>query len=192
MAPPKEYTTHTLETNPLLEGVDKGLIGQAVQRLLKSSRLALANHPKGGRCLKFVSAEAAQQQVERFGGLTTNELLVYQKIEEARNRGLFQKDLKSKTGITNPNTIKTIIDKLVKRKLIKDFTSVHTGKKKMYILAELEPSAELTGGNWYTNGELDCDLVDTCYKLALCVFRNKKRDGASIKEVRCDLLWSGV
>ena len=48
-------------------------------------------------------------------------------------------------GITNPNTIRTIIEKLMKRKLIKDFTSVHTGKKKMYILAGLEPSKELTG-----------------------------------------------
>lgn len=161
------------------------MLGQAVQRLMKTSRLTLASHPKGGRCLKFVSAELAQQQVERFGGLTTNELLVYQKIEEARNRGLFQKDLKAKTGITNPNTIKTIIDKLVKRRLIKDFTSVHTGKKKMYILADLEPSAELTGGNWYTNGELDCDLVDTCYKLAYVLFKQRQRAGASIKEVSC-------
>jgi hypothetical protein len=49
------------------------------------------------------------------------------------------------TGISNPNTIRTIIEKLMKRKLIKDFTSVHTGKKKMYILAGLEPSKELTG-----------------------------------------------
>jgi len=36
-----------------------------VQRLLAKSRLTLLNHPKGGRCLRYVSAEVAQQQVER-------------------------------------------------------------------------------------------------------------------------------
>eukprot|EP00290_Baffinella_frigidus_P050642 CAMPEP_0180408632 /NCGR_PEP_ID=MMETSP0989-20121125/42374_1 /TAXON_ID=697907 /ORGANISM="non described non described, Strain CCMP2293" /LENGTH=197 /DNA_ID=CAMNT_0022412571 /DNA_START=17 /DNA_END=608 /DNA_ORIENTATION=- len=146
MEPPKDYDEHSLHTNKAFQGVDMAMLGQAVQR------------------------QQAQQQVERFGGLSTNELLVYQKIEEAKTKGLFQRDLKSRTGITNPNTIRTIIEKLMKRKLIKDFTSVHTGKKKMYILAELEPSAELTGGNWYTAGELDMDLVETSSKLALHFF----------------------
>mmetsp|Transcript_25832 Transcript_25832/g.50485 ORF Transcript_25832/g.50485 Transcript_25832/m.50485 type:complete len:328 (-) Transcript_25832:9-992(-) len=188
MPPPKDYTSHTLDSNPRLSGVDPKLLTEAVGRLLGKSRLTLANHPKGGRCLRYVSAEVAQQQVERFGGLSANELLVYQKIEEARNRGLFQKDLKAKTGITNPNIIKSIIDKLVRRRLIKDFTSVHTGKKKMYILADLEPSAELTGGNWYTNGELDVDLVDTCYKMAHALFKSKQGEGATVKEVQSFIL----
>mmetsp|Transcript_28762 Transcript_28762/g.72394 ORF Transcript_28762/g.72394 Transcript_28762/m.72394 type:complete len:334 (+) Transcript_28762:111-1112(+) len=188
MTPPKDYTNHTLDSNPKLEGVDQKLLTEAVGRLLGKSRLTLANHPKGGRCLRYVSAEVAQQQVERFGGLSANELLVYQKIEEAKNRGLFQKDLKAKTGITNPNVIKNIIDKLVRRRLIKDFTSVHTGKKKMYILADLEPSAELTGGNWYTNGELDVDLVDTCYKMAHALFKAKQQEGASVKDVQSFIL----
>lgn len=46
-------------------GADKKLLSEAVQRLLAKSRLTLLNHPKGGRCLRFVSAEVAQQQVER-------------------------------------------------------------------------------------------------------------------------------
>ena len=111
---------------------------------------------------------------------------MYQKIEEARNRGLFQKDLKAKTGITNPNVIRSIIDKLVRRRLIKDFTTVHTGKKKMYILADLEPSADLTGGNWYANGELDMALVEACKHTATRFLMEKRREkeGATIKEVR--------
>jgi hypothetical protein len=53
------------------------------------------------------------QEIEKFGGLSNNEILVYQKIEESGVKGLFQRDLKSRTGITNPNTIRTIIEKLV-------------------------------------------------------------------------------
>jgi len=192
MEPPKDYDEHSLHTNKAFQGVDMAMLGQAVQRLLEKSRLVLVNHPKGGRCLRFVSEEQAQQQVERFGGLSTNELLVYQKIEEAKTKGLFQRDLKSRTGITNPNTIRTIIEKLMKRKLIKDFTSVHTGKKKMYILAELEPSAELTGGNWYTAGELDMDLVETSSKLALHFFKSRARRGGSVQEVRDFIKGKGV
>jgi hypothetical protein len=63
----------------------------------------------------------------------------------------------------------------MKRKLIKDFTSVHTGKKKMYILAGLEPSKELTGGNWYTNGDLDLDLVEVCTKMAHKFFEQREK-----------------
>jgi hypothetical protein len=49
----------------LLAGAERKHIGEAVQRLLAKSRLTLLNHPKGGRCLRYVSAEVAQQQVER-------------------------------------------------------------------------------------------------------------------------------
>ncbi|EKX45520.1 DNA-directed RNA polymerase III subunit RPC34 [Guillardia theta CCMP2712] len=72
----------------------------------------------------------------------------------------------------------------MKRKLIKDFTSVHTGKKKMYILNELEPSAELTGGNWYTSGELDTEMVESSAQIALCFFNMRQRKGGSVAEVR--------
>ena len=47
MEAPKDYTEHTLDGNKTLETVDKALLGQAVQRLLAKSRLALHDHPKG-------------------------------------------------------------------------------------------------------------------------------------------------
>ena len=47
------------------QGVDMAMLGQAVQRLLEKSRLVLVNHPKGGRCLRFISEEQAASQVER-------------------------------------------------------------------------------------------------------------------------------
>ena len=177
--PPKDYEKHNLYSNTALSSLDEDLLLQAIQRLLDNSRLRLVEGPhlKGGQCMKYVSEEMARQEVEKFGGLSNNEILVYQKIQESDVKGLFQRDLKSRTGITNPNTIRTIIEKLMKRKLIKDFTSVHTGKKKMYILAGLEPSKELTGGNWYTNGELDSDLVTVCRDVTLKFFKDRAQQG---------------
>ncbi len=70
MPAPKDYSDYTLDGNKTLEKFDKGLLGLAMQKLLGKSRLVLHDHPKGGRCLRFVSEEAAQQQIERcfFGG----------------------------------------------------------------------------------------------------------------------------
>ena len=65
MAPPKDYADHTLDGNKVLEKHDKGLVGGAIQKLMAKSRLVLHDHPKGGRCLRFVSEELAQQQIER-------------------------------------------------------------------------------------------------------------------------------
>ncbi len=175
-APPKDFERDNLNNNPALKALDSALLLNAINRLINSSRLKLTSHPKGGQCLVYVSEEKARQEIEKFGGLSQNELLVYQKIQESGIKGLFQRDLKSRTGISNPNTIRTIIEKLMKRKLIKDFTSVHTGKKKMYILAGLEPSKELTGGNWYTNGELDQGLVEVCMKMGQCIHTLAERD----------------
>jgi DNA-directed RNA polymerase III subunit RPC6 len=201
MSPPREYEEHSLYSNKQLKKLDQDLMMQAMQRLLKSSRLKLVMHPKVGQCMVYVSEAQAKLEIEKFGGLSHNEILVFQKIEESGVKGLFQRDLKSRTGITNPNTIRTIIDKLMRRKLIKDFTSVHTGKKKMYILAELEPSKELTGGNWYTNGDLDLDLVEVCTKLALKFFEQREKaarekgttdHGGSVQEVGDFIKGKGV
>ncbi|MGB1596152.1 MAG: hypothetical protein ACPIOQ_25550 [Promethearchaeia archaeon] len=178
MSPPREYEEHSLYSNKQLKKLDQDLMMQAMQRLLKSSRLKLVMHPKVGQCMVYVSEAQAKLEIEKFGGLSHNEILVFQKIEESGVKGLFQRDLKSRTGITNPNTIRTIIDKLMRRKLIKDFTSVHTGKKKM-----------------------DLDLVEVCTKLALKFFEQREKaarekgttdHGGSVQEVGDFIKGKGV
>lgn len=60
------------------------------------------------------------------------------------------------------------IKSLEKRNLIKSLKSVKNPTKKLYILSELEPSVELTGGSWYTDQEFDLEFIEAlskqCYK----------------------------
>jgi RNA polymerase Rpc34 subunit len=60
------------------------------------------------------------------------------------------------------------IKSLEKRALIKSTKSVNNPTKKLYILAHLEPSLDLTGGSWYTDQEFDLEFIDAlarqCYK----------------------------
>jgi hypothetical protein len=106
------------------------MLQNALKNLMERHRLELSRLADGpgdtprGHLVRYVSEEQSSQYLQRFGGLAANDHLVYQKIEEAGTKGLFARDLKSRTGITNPNVIRTIIEKLMKRKLIKDFTSV--------------------------------------------------------------------
>lgn len=61
------------------------------------------------------------------------------------------------------------------------------------IAADLEPSADLTGGNWYANGELDLALVEACKHTATRFLMEKRREkeGATIKEVLSASLYTG-
>ena len=45
------------------------------------------------------------------------------------------------------------------RKLIKWIHTVSAKSRKVYLIYEIEPSRELTGGAWYSDNELDEDLI---------------------------------
>lgn len=45
--------------------------------------------------------------------------------------------------------------------------------RKFYMLAHLEPSAEMTGGPWYTDSELDTEFISRLLSACLSFIRNK-------------------
>jgi hypothetical protein len=64
-----------------------------------------------------------------------------------------------------------VLKTLEMRKLIKAVKSVASKNRKVYMLYELEPSKELTGGAWYTEQEFDAEFIevlrDHCLKFIL-------------------------
>lgn len=88
-----------------------------------------------------------------------NERVVYSHISSAEDQGMWTRTIKAKT-----NFHQTVINKSLKslegKRLVKSITSVKHPGRKIYMLAHLTPSEEVSGGPWHTDGELDIELIE--------------------------------
>jgi DNA-directed RNA polymerase III subunit RPC6 len=91
-------------------------------------------------------------------------IIIYTAIEGVDRTGIWKKTLASRTNL-HENTITKGLKELIAKNLIKEFKTAKNPTKRMYILFNLEPSEDSTGGNFYREGELDEGLVN-----ALCQF----------------------
>lgn len=121
---------------------------------------------------KLVSAE----KVEKLRGLTPSEVVIYQHIEKSGNIGIWIKDLRRKSAL-GALEIPKILKELLKRKLIKCEKSIQATNKKVYMLYEIEPAREVSGGAWYdkTTGEFDTEYMKALED-AMMMFLTKKAD----------------
>lgn len=84
----------------------------------------------------------------RLKGLEQDERLVYQIIEQASTTGIWIRDIRLQSSLLNTR-LQKVLKALEGRQLIKT-VKIHThSSKKMYMLYNLSPSEELTGGAWY-------------------------------------------
>lgn len=86
--------------------------------------------------------------------------LVYNTIRASGNNGIWTKDLKKKTNLHTVvlnRTLKT----LEQKQEIKSVKHVKYPTRKIYMLYNLTPSSDVTGGAWYTDQELDTDFIDS-------------------------------
>ncbi|KAJ3186501.1 34-kDa subunit of RNA polymerase III (C) [Gaertneriomyces sp. JEL0708] len=92
-------------------------------------------------------------------GMKDEERIIYRIVKEAGNTGVWVKQLKERSGL-HAKLADTVIKGLEKKNVIKWIKPVKTPFKKTYLLFELEPSTELTGGAWYTDNEMDIDFIE--------------------------------
>lgn len=118
---------------------------------------------------------------------SAEQLLVYQVVEKAGNKGIWHKDIRSQTSLQQPvrawagcgvcvclrgdtpqilsyladphndnnqtkptpkQALKKILKNLESRQLIKSTSSISSKTRKLYLLYDLEPAKEITGGPW--------------------------------------------
>lgn len=100
------------------------------------------------------------------GQLSAVDLQVYEVIKEGGNVGIWTRDIKYKASITD-NQVKKSINTLIQHQKIKAVHNISNPTKKMYMLIELEPSEEVSGGKWYSGKDFDNELVSNLKMVCL-------------------------
>ncbi|KAJ2824225.1 34-kDa subunit of RNA polymerase III (C), partial [Coemansia furcata] len=156
------------------EGLDADLLKEAlpkyplevavngVNRLLQLGRLEVMQ--VGSRIL-YRGVQASE--LERMSGLTGDERLVYKHIENSGNEGIWVRTLKQKTNLLQ-GVITRCLKGLEQKAMIKSVKSVKHPTRKLYMMIDVSPSSDITGGPWYTDQEMDTDFIEQlasqCFK----------------------------
>lgn len=90
--------------------------------------------------------------------MNKDEQLVYSHIEQSAREGIWVKTIKAKTNLHQHIVLKCLKN-LESQRYIKCIKSVKFPSRKIYMLYNLQPSIEVTGGPWYTDGELDDEFI---------------------------------
>lgn len=140
---------------------DTTAVAMAINQLCAQGLIELLKRGNELIC-KAVSAD----DVEIAANLEGDEKIVYQCIKAADNKGIWTKDLKMRTNL-HQTVITKVLKNLENRKIIKAVKSVKNSTRKVYMLANLEPSQEITGGPWFSENELDTEFIEELCKVCL-------------------------
>lgn len=149
----------------------KQRIAASLNSLLSGKRLRVYRRPaeKGGKPGQPWYREISAAEPKLKNG-SHDEQHVLQVISRSQNQGIWIKMLREETRLPQPQLSK-VLKQLEQKELIKHVKSVNSKTKKVYMLANLEPSKEITGGAWYTNQEFDAEFIEVvreaCHRFIL-------------------------
>ncbi|KAJ6151777.1 hypothetical protein N7470_006905 [Penicillium chermesinum] len=102
----------------------------------------------------------APSHAEKLSNLNPDESLVFSVIHSSARVGIWTRNIQTRTGLH-----KTIMDRCIKslesKNYIKAVQNVKFPSRKMYMLAGLAPSEDVTGGAWFTDGALDSTFISS-------------------------------
>ncbi|CDO68539.1 hypothetical protein BN946_scf184998.g36 [Trametes cinnabarina] len=75
--------------------------------------------------------------------------------------------------MTMAGKLSQCLKSLTQKQLIKTVTDVRHATWKIYMLFNLEPSVELSGGPWYTDKELDTEFIRLLTNVCLKIIRDR-------------------
>jgi len=138
---------------------------KAINRLLSTGQIELL---KSGAKLLYRFKDS--QAPSKTKGFEIEEKLIYQIIENADNKGIWIRDIRFKSNL--PMTqVNKVLKSLESKKLIKAVNSVSAGKRKVYMLFNIEADSSVTGGAWYSDQDFESEFVDIlnqqCHKFLL-------------------------
>jgi DNA-binding MarR family transcriptional regulator len=114
-----------------------------------------------------------EEKYKQMIGLSPSEIGVFHMIEKAGVNALWVRSITLQTKLPT-GEVNKILKKLEARKLIKPIKSITFKNRRMFILYDLEPSRELTGGIWYNDQMLDESFIRDFTQLIHSIVLRKK------------------
>lgn len=142
-------------------------LANAINNLTNQGRLSVFR--TDGIC---VWKTVAEDKANKLSSMTAHERIVYAAVEKEGSRGIWIKDLRKRTNISGQNTLEKILKSMMVRKLIKSERSVAGKNKKVFMLYDLKPSLEVTGGTWYRGHEMDVEFIVNMQKACRILLSN--------------------
>ncbi|KAI0059533.1 hypothetical protein BV25DRAFT_1049843 [Artomyces pyxidatus] len=140
----------------------------ALNFLLGTGMLTLLRAPDGSTLYRADSAD----EVNTKANMSGDEAMVFGQIQAAGNQGIWTKHIKAKTQL-HQTVVDRALKSLTQKGLVKTVPDVRYKTRKIYMLAALEPAAEMSGGPWYTDNELDTEVVRLLCRACLKLIRDK-------------------
>ncbi|KAI4145203.1 MAG: hypothetical protein L6R39_003900 [Caloplaca ligustica] len=106
-----------------------------------------------------------KEDAQKYKTLSADEALVYSLVESAGREGIWSRILRSKSGL-HMTVMTRCLKTLEGKSYIKQIKTVKFPQRKTYMLAGLQPSEDVTGGPFYTDGILDDEFVHQMAKWA--------------------------
>ncbi|KAI9680979.1 MAG: 34-kDa subunit of RNA polymerase III (C) [Trizodia sp. TS-e1964] len=138
----------------VIPGNDARLLMSCAQALVNEGLLKILTHQD-----TVVWKVVKKEDANKYKTLTQDESLIFSYIEASGREGIWTKTLKTRTNLHQ--TVQTrCLRSLENRSLVKSIKSVKWPSRKIYMLASLTPSEDVTGGPWFTDSELDSDFIE--------------------------------
>lgn len=132
---------------------DADTVSDAINTLLNKHLLELLHYNNA-----LAYRAIAQNEARRVGSMEGDEAMIYGYIKNSGNEGIWSRHIKARTNL-HATVITRNLKALEGKSLIKCVRSVQHPTRKIYMLYDLTPSIEVSGGPWFTDSELDVDFV---------------------------------
>ena len=100
------------------------------------------------------------------------EALIFSYVESASREGIWTRSIRSKTNL-HPTVMNRCLKSLENKRMIKAIRNAKFPTRKTYILHNLVPSEDISGGCFYTDGKLDDVFIAELQKFAEAVIRKR-------------------
>lgn len=108
--------------------------------------------------LKFQAQSVSE--AKKVSSMNEDEAMIYSHIEASGREGIWTKTIKARTNL-HQHIVVRCLKALENQRYIKSIKSVKHPTRKIYMLYNLQPSIEVTGGPWFTDSELDSEFIDS-------------------------------